>query len=111
MKLAILVLALFVFDGREVFRFDGGAEVRGTVVKETPDAVFVATLEDAANQAIGAAELDVAATRAELVRVVDQTQTTARGAQTTASNPGTTVANQGQSPITVGTVRIIFRLP
>jgi tetratricopeptide (TPR) repeat protein len=76
-----------------------------------PDAVFVATFEDAANQAIGAAELDVAATQAELVRVVDQTQTTARGAQTTASNPGTTVANQGQSPITVGTVRIIFRLP
>ena len=76
-----------------------------------PDAVFVATLADAANQAIGAAQLDVAATQSELVRVVDQTQTTAKGAQTTASNPGTTVANQGQSPITVGTVRIIFRLP
>jgi len=41
MKLAILLLTLFVLDGREVFRFDGGAEVRGTVVKETPDAVFV----------------------------------------------------------------------
>jgi len=41
MKLAIIVLTLFVLDGREVFRFDGGAEVRGTVVKETPDAVFV----------------------------------------------------------------------
>ena len=41
MKLALIALTLFVLDGREVFTFDGGAELRGTVVKETPDTVFV----------------------------------------------------------------------
>lgn len=41
MKLAILAFCLFVADGQEVFKFDGGAEVRGQVVKETPDAVFL----------------------------------------------------------------------
>ena len=41
MKLAILALCLCLLGDREVFTFDGGAEVRGRVVKETPDAVFV----------------------------------------------------------------------
>ena len=41
MKIAILALCLLVLDGQEVFKFDGGAEIRGRVVKETPDAVFV----------------------------------------------------------------------
>lgn len=41
MKLALIALTLFVLDGREIFTFDGGAELRGKVVKETPDTLFV----------------------------------------------------------------------
>ena len=41
MKIAILTMLLVLGDGGEVFKFDGGAEVRGRVVKETPDTVFV----------------------------------------------------------------------
>jgi serine protease Do len=36
--MATLALLLQV---AEIFRFDGGAEVRGTAIKETPDAIFV----------------------------------------------------------------------
>ncbi len=41
MKIALLTILLVLGDGGEVFKFDGGAEVRGRVVKETPDTVFV----------------------------------------------------------------------
>jgi len=41
MKILLLVLGLLMVEDKEVFKFDGGAEVRGKVVKETPDAVFV----------------------------------------------------------------------
>ena len=66
---------------------------------------------NAATTAMGASELDVAATHSEQVQVVDQTQTTTRATTTTVSSPPATVAVKGQTPVTIGTVRIIFRLP
>ena len=41
MNLFLIALALFAQDSQDVFRFDGGAELRGKVLKETPDAYFV----------------------------------------------------------------------
>lgn len=77
----------------------------------TPTPIAGGIPVDAATTAMGASELDVAATHSEQVQVVDQTQTTTRATTTTTSTPPATVVNKGDSPITIGTVRIIFRLP
>jgi tetratricopeptide (TPR) repeat protein len=76
-----------------------------------PDPIVDGVPVDAATTAMGASELDVASTHSEQVQVVDQTQTTTRATTTTTSTPPATVVNKGDTPVTIGTVRIIFRLP
>ncbi len=94
---------------------EGASPTTITVAASTPPPVtqpFTGAVPvNAATTAMGASELDVAATHSEQVRVVDQTQTTTRATTTTVSSPPATVAVKGQTPITIGTVRIIFRLP
>jgi TolB-like protein len=76
-----------------------------------PDPVVGGIPIDAATTAMGASELDVASTHSEQVQVADQTQTTTHATNTTQSSPPATVVNKGDTPVTIGTVRIIFRLP
>jgi len=64
---------------------------------------------DPVNQALTTTVIDVAGTRVELTRVTDQTQTTTRSTNTAVSDPPSTVTHR--PPATIGTVRIVFRLP
>lgn len=41
MKIALLPFLLFLQGPQEVFRFEGGCEIHGKTIKETPDSVFV----------------------------------------------------------------------
>jgi tetratricopeptide (TPR) repeat protein len=65
----------------------------------------------AVSQALGASEIDVAATQAEQIQVVDQTQTTTRATNTTISRPSGTIENRGETPVRTGVIRIRIRLP
>ena len=64
---------------------------------------------DPVNQALTTTVIDVAGTRTELTRVTDQTQTTTRSTNTAVSDPPSTVTHR--PPATIGTIRIVFRLP
>jgi hypothetical protein len=88
-----------------------GVTVTANEVPPAPDPIFGGITVDAATTAMGASELDVAATHSEQVQVVDQTQTSTSATRSSASQPPSTVAAKGPDPVMVGTVRIIFRLP
>ena len=91
---------------------EAGAAADVTVVATAQVADPAPVIEVAANnpvdQAISISVLDMAGTKSETVRATDQATTT-RATNTTASEPPPTVTHR--PPLTVGTVRIIFRLP
>ncbi|UCD23754.1 MAG: hypothetical protein JSW51_12065, partial [Gemmatimonadota bacterium] len=88
------------------------AEVTVTAAATVPSPIPVFELGggiDPVNQALTTTVVDVAGTKGELTRVTDQTQTTTRSTSTSASEPPPTVTHR--PPQTLGTIRIVFRLP
>ena len=88
------------------------ADITVTAVASVPNPIPVFEAGggiDPVNQALTTTVIDVAGTRGELTRVTDQTQTTTKSTNTAASDPPKTVSHR--PPLSVGTVRIVFRLP
>jgi tetratricopeptide (TPR) repeat protein len=85
-----------------------GVTVVATAQVADPAPVVQTVANNAVDQAISISVLDMAGTKSETVRATDQTTTT-QATTTTASEPPPTVVHVPR--VTVGTVRIIFRLP
>jgi tetratricopeptide (TPR) repeat protein len=88
------------------------ADITVLAVARVPDPIPVFEAGggiDPVNQALTTTVIDVAGTKGELTRVTDQTQTTTKSTNTAVSDPPKTVSHR--PPLTVGTVRIVFRLP
>jgi tetratricopeptide (TPR) repeat protein len=87
-------------------------DITVTAVAQAPDPIPVFEAGgglNPVNQALTTTLIDMAGTRGELTRLTDQTQTTTRSTNTSTSEPPKTVSHR--PPQSIGTVRIVFRLP